>query len=596
VPYGDLFKDLMIVLAVAGIVVPVFGRLSFTSVAAFLIAGTIVGPGGLGRFTGAVPWLEWVSFSDPERVQPFADLGVLFLLFLIGLGFPLRRLLNMKKLVLGLGSAQVLATTAVVAVIAYLYGAGPGVAVALGLGFALSSTAIVSQLLAEQRRLATPVGRAAMAVLLFQDAMVAPIVIIIGLLARGLTALPTIAWAIPLAIAAMAVIAIAAQFLVGPLIRLAARHGGREAVVAIALFHAVAIALLTQAVGLSTALGAFLAGILIGETEYRHQIEVDIEPFKGLLLGLFFMTVGMSFDPALLFTAFAAVVGSVVGLVLIKSAVMFPLALAFGSKRPAAAEIAVVLAGAGEFAFVVLTLSRDAGLMTPADDQFFVAVAALGLLVTPGLAFIGARLSGRLEARPGGAEHAPDEAAVDLSDHVVIGGFGRIGRLIADILDAERIPYVALDRDADLVAAERAAGRPVFYGDATRREMLDRVGGGRARAFVVTTDEAEAEEAMVGAIRQAWPEAVIHARAKNQAHAQHLREIGADTAVPEALEASLQMAAEVLAGMGLREAAILTRLAQQRRSELETMQVANASPPPGAAPPGGQSPSGQAGV
>ena len=182
-------------------------------------------------------------------------------------------------------------------------------------------------------------------------------------MASGLTALPTIVGAIPLAIAAVAVIAIAGRFLVGPLIRLAARHGGREAVVAIALFLAVGIALLTEAVGLSTALGAFLAGILIGETEYRHQIEVDIEPFKGLLLGLFFMTVGMSFDPALLFTAFAAVVGSVIGLVLLKSAVMFPLALAFGVKRPAAAEVAVLLAGAGEFAFVVLTLARDAGLI-----------------------------------------------------------------------------------------------------------------------------------------------------------------------------------------------------------------------------------------
>ncbi len=570
--HADLFKDLLIVLAVAGIVVPLFGRVSFGSVAAFLIAGVIVGPGGLGRFVADVPWLGWFAFTDAERVTPFADLGVLFVLFLIGLGMPLRRLFQMRRLVLGLGSAQVLATAAVIAVIAYIYGAEGGVAIALGLGFALSSTAVVSQLLVEQRRLNSGVGRTAMAVLLFQDAMVVPIVIVIGLLGQNLTTVPlTVVGALVLAIAAVALIAVAGRYVVTPLVRLAARNGGREAVVAIAIFLAVGLATVTASVGLSTALGAFLAGLLIGESEYKHQIEVDIEPFKGLLLGLFFMTVGMSFDPMLVITAFVAVIASLVGLLVLKALVLLGLALAFGVKRPVAAEVGLLLAGAGEFAFVVLALGASAGLIDPESHQFFVALAALALLVTPVLAYAADRVGAFLGHRAHGQEHGPDSDDAEYADHVVIGGFGRIGRLIADVLDAERIPYVALDLDADIVAAERAAGRRIYYGDATRREILDKVGAKNARAFVVTTDEAAAEEAMVRAILEAWPDAVIHARAKDQLHAHRLREIGAASAIPETLEASLQLAGEVLSAHGLRENAVSARLARQRRAEVEAL-------------------------
>jgi CPA2 family monovalent cation:H+ antiporter-2 len=586
VPHGEIFKDLLILLAVAGIVVPLFGRVSFGSVAAFLIAGVIVGPGGLGRFVTDVPWLEWVSFTDPERVQPFAELGVLFVLFIIGLGMPLRRLLEMRKLVLGLGSAQVLASAAVIGAITFLYGGSPGFSIALGLGLALSSTAVVAQLLAEERRLATPVGRTAMAVLLFQDAMVVPIVIVIGLLGQGLSVVPiAVLGALAIGIVAVAVIVFAGRFVVTPLLRLAARSAGREAVVAIALFMAVGLAMLTEAIGLSTALGAFLAGLLIGESEYRYQVEVDIDPFKGLLIGLFFMTVGMSFDPALLMTSFGVVVASVAGLIVVKAMVMFPLALAFGVKRPVAAEVAILLAGAGEFAFVVLSLARDARLVAPEAHQFFVAVAAMALLITPALAYVGGHVARLLEKPGEGPKHAPGAGDGDYVDHVVIGGFGRVGRLIADVLDAEQIAYVGLDLDADLVAVERAAGRRVYYGDATRREILERVGGRNALAFVVTTDEADAEEAMVQAIREAWPDAMIHARAKDQVHAARLRGLGATTAVPETLEASLQVAGEVLAAQGLTESAILSRLARQRRAEIEALRATSHSPPAGAAAP-----------
>ncbi len=566
---GGLFKDLMIVLAVAGLVVPLFGRLKVGLVPAFLIAGVIVGPGGLGGLVDRWPWLAAVTFSDPDRVRPFAELGVLFLLFLIGLELSLDRLWAMRRLVLGLGSAQVVVSAALIAAIAAAYGNRFGMSVAVGLGFALSSTAIVTQVLIEARRLAIPTGRTAFSVLLFQDLMVVPIVIVVGLLGGEEAAVSgAVARAIALAAVAVALIVIVGRFMVGPLMRLAAKTGSREAVVAITLFLAIGMALITGAVGLSAALGAFLAGLLIGESEYRHQVEVDIEPFKGLLLGLFFMTVGMTFNPTVIAAGFVAIVASVIGLLAIKGVVVLVLGRLFRLETAVAVEAAFLLAGAGEFAFVVLTLSRDVGLLQPAERQFFMTVAALSMLSTPALAWMGRKLAEQIARHGETSRHGVGGAAADLAEHVVIGGFGRVGRMVAEILDAERIPYVALDLDANVVRAERAAGRPVFYGDASRREILQRVGGANARAFVVTTDAAEAEERMVRAIRSAWPDAVIHARAKDATHACRLTEIGVASAVPETLEGSLQLAGRVLAGEGLPDEAVDARLALQREAEI----------------------------
>ncbi|MEX0853489.1 MAG: cation:proton antiporter [Bauldia sp.] len=567
---GDLglIKDLMIVLAVAGVVAPLFGRLRLGLVPGFLIAGVIIGPGGFGALVPKLSWLGAITFADPERVRPFAELGVLSLLFLIGLDLSLERLWAMRRLVLAFGSAQVLLSALVIGAAAAWYANGFGLSVALGLGFALSSTAIVTQVLIEARRLGTPSGRAAFSVLLFQDLMVVPMLIVVGLLGGEAVATSgAVVGAVVLACLAVAAMIVAGRFLLRPLMRLAARTGSREAVVAIALFLAVGMGLVTAAVGLSAALGAFLAGLLLGESEYRHQIEVDIEPFKGLLLGLFFMTVGMSLDGRLLAAGFAVTAAAAVGLLAIKGVIVFLLARVFRLATPVAVESAFLLAGAGEFAFVVLAVARDVGLLALSEHQFFVSVAALSMLTIPALAPVGRWLGARLAHRAAG-QSAGLDAAADLADHVVIGGFGRVGRVVAEILDAEGIAYVALDLDPDVVAAERKAGRPVFYGDASRREILNRVGGGKARAFVVTTDAPAAEERMVRAIRAAWPQAVIHARAKDRAHARRLIEIGVKSAVPETLEGSLQLAGQVLAGEGLPEEAIDARLALQRDAEI----------------------------
>jgi K+:H+ antiporter len=570
-------RDLLLVLATAGIVVPLFGRLKLGIVPGFLIAGIILGPFGLGRLTGEYPWLTAVTFSTPEHVEPFAELGVLFLLFVIGLDFSLDRLWTMRRSVLGLGSVQFLITALLILGGTYLLGTDFDDSLVVGLALALSSTAIVTQVLVEAHRFAAPVGNVSIGILLFQDLMVVPIVIVIGLLGGDdLGVHGAILRAVGLAAAALAVIAVAGRFLIGPLLKLAALTGSRELVIAIALFLAIGTAQLTSAVGLSSALGAFLAGLLLGGSEYRHQLEVDIEPFKGLFLGLFFMTVGMSLDLTTLADAPGSFLGAVLALLVVKAAIIYGIARVFGIARPVAAESALVLAGAGEFAFVAFQLAAIEKLFDPSFQDFVVSVAALSMIAIPLLAILGRRVAARLEQRAEEAQNSVDGIdGATLSDHVIIGGFGRVGRTIARVLEAEKIPYLALETDARLVSERREEGLPVFYGDASRREILESVGGATARWFVVTTDKPEVTERMVRSILSAWPKAIIHARAIDMDHARQLTEIGVTDVVPEALEGSLQLAGLILAKIGMPDDAISGRLEIARAAEIRRLEAGN---------------------
>ncbi len=562
-------RELLIVLGTAGVVVPLFGKMRFGVVPGFLIAGVLLGPGGLGRFVGEVPWLAWITFRDPEQVRPFAELGVIFLLFLIGLEFSFARLWAMRRHVFGVGSLQVFISAAAILGVGLLIGLHLPGALVLGLALALSSTAIVTQVLIEAHRFALPIGRLVLSVLIFQDLMVVPILLVVGLLGSGATEpVPSLSSA-AVAVVVVGLIILAGRYLQRPIVRLSVATGSRELVVAIALFLAIGTAVLTAGVGLSPALGAFLAGLFLGETEYRHQIEVDIEPFKGLLLGLFFMTVGMSVDVAAITIGPLTFLVAVVALVTVKGLVMVGVARAFRIDTPVAVEAGFLLAGAGEFAFVVFTLASREQLVDPGLLQFLVSVSALSMIVVPLLGTLGRRVGNALAARRDGRVHGAAIAETrELADHVVIGGYGRVGEMIARLLISERVPWVALDLDADLVARAHRAGRPVFYGDASRREILDRVGGERARAFVVTTDAPGATERMVAAIRKAWPGAVIHARARDIEHAHQLMALGVSAVTPETLEASLQLARGLLMRIGLPEDATDTRLAAMREEEL----------------------------
>jgi CPA2 family monovalent cation:H+ antiporter-2 len=326
--------------------------------------------------------------------------------------------------------------------------------------------------------------------------------------------------------------------------------------------------------GLSVALGAFLAGLLLSDSEYRHQIEVDLDPFKGLLLGIFFVTVGMSIDLKVVWENIVPVVASLVALIAVKAAVLYAAARLFRVPQAIAAEVALLLAQAGEFAFIVIGLARGKGLLPPDIATSAIAVAGLSMMVTPLLAMLARRLAREFE--PYDQQHnIAEDSVAELRDHVVIGGFGRVGQTVARVLDSENVPWVALDTNGEVVTEYREQGRLVYFGDASRNELIERAGAKRARAFVVTLSSAEGAERMVAAIRQIRPSTCVIARAKDGEHAARLMRLGATGAVPETVEASLQLAGRLLENLDFPDDVADRRIADARMVEMEQVRKAS---------------------
>ncbi|MBN9000414.1 MAG: cation:proton antiporter, partial [Rhizobiales bacterium] len=445
----------------------------------------IVGPGGLGHFADVHPVFALVTIQDVSRLQSFGDLGILFLLFTIGLELSFARLGSIGRVMLGSGGLQVVLATAGLYGLAAALGYQFDASLVLGLAFALSSTAIVTQSLVERRRLGGAVGRTALGVLILQDLMVVPIVIIVGILGRpgasvGLSLLQGLVLA---AIVIVAVIGFG-RFIIRPLMRFAGATGNRTLLLAITLLIILAASAITASAGLSAALGAFLAGLLLSETEYRQQLDVDIEPFKDLLLGLFFMTVGMTIDLGEVSRHLALLLGALAAIAVVKLAAGYLACRLSRLTRAASVETAFILSGAGEFAFVVFTLAARDKVIDPDIARTATTIAALSMVATPLFGLLGARLAARIEARGVEARHGVHEDQDD-AEHVIICGFGRFGAAIGSLLAAEEIPYVALDLDSRHVEAAKGRGLPVFYGDATHAEILKKLGAERARAFVV---------------------------------------------------------------------------------------------------------------
>jgi CPA2 family monovalent cation:H+ antiporter-2 len=533
-----------------------------------------LGPFGLGRLSEAYPWLSYVTFDNPQRGEPLAELGIICLLFLLGLELSLERLWQLKRYVLGVGAVQVIATTLAIGVILRASGAVPPTGLVLGLCLALSSTAIVMPILAEQHRVASPLGRMSLSVLLFQDLMVVPILFTVGMLAGGGTGgFWPVAILFAQAAATVAAILLLGRYIFGPLLRSAVRTGSRDLIMAITLLIVIGISAATASVGLSGALGAFMAGLLLSDSEYRHHIEVDLEPFKGLLLGIFFVTVGTSIDLRAVLNDFGWILLGLAALILVKATITFVTARIFGIERGAAIELALLLAQAGEFAFVVITLAQRTPLLSPRLATVAVAVAGLSMMATPLLAYAARRIAERLTPRDADApEPGPDTDEFD--QHVVIGGFGRVGQTIAMMLEREHVPYIALDVDPVCVAAQRRAGRSVYFADAGRAEILQRAGAIRARAFVVTLDTPHDAERMVKAICALKPDARILARAKDSAHAAKLLRLGAVDVIPEAIEASLQLGGRVLEALDVPEDAVTQSLETARTHALGSLVAA----------------------
>ncbi|HET6519918.1 MAG TPA: monovalent cation:proton antiporter-2 (CPA2) family protein [Geminicoccaceae bacterium] len=544
----SLFQDVLVFLSAAVAVVSAFHWLRISPVLGYLAAGMLIGPHGLGLI------------EDTEEGHALADLGVVFLLFTIGLELSLERLRVMRRLVFGLGTLQVVVSGLVIGGGAVALGASVEAAVVIGGGLALSSTAFVLQLLKERGEQATRFGRAAFAVLLLQDLAVVPMLTLVPLLARDEPSLlAALGLAALKAAVALAVVAAAGRLLLRPVFRIVAAARNPELFVAAVLLVVLGAGWVMTQGGLSMALGAFLAGVLLSETAYRHQVEADIRPFRGILLGLFFMVIGMAMDLGLVLRRLPELALLVAAVLAAKAVVLAALCRAFGERRDVALRVGLLLAQGGEFGFVLFGAAMAAGLLPPATGQLLLATIALSMVVTPALAALGARLSARLAPPVADDRAALGEAAEHLADHVVIAGFGRVGQTVAHLLAAGGIPYLALDLDHARVTTCRARGLPVFYGDADRIDVLTAAGVERARAAVITMDRVAAATQAVTALRASFPELRIFARARSRRHARLLAGRGATAAVPEAIEASLQLGGIVLDAVGVGRDAV-TRL------------------------------------
>ncbi len=559
--------DAMVFLAIAGLVIPTVRRWRLNPVLGFLLIGLALGPNGLARFANELPWLRHILITDIEGVRALAEFGIVFLLFMIGLELSLDRLWTLRRLVFGLGGAQIVTTALVIGAIAHAFGNSPQASVVLGLCLALSSTAVVVQLLTDEGRFGTVVGRSSFAVLLAQDLAVVPILFLVSALgSRESSVWTSLALAVAAATITVTVIVLVGRRVVRPLFRLVGSSKSPEVFLSATLLIILASAALTESVGLTAALGAFLAGLLIAETEYRHEIEANIEPFKGLLMGMFFLSIGMYMDITAILRQPGLILMSVAGLLLIKAALTFVLGRLFGLSTGQAVETGLLLGQGGEFAFAAIALAVGLAIV-PADiAQFMLLVVTATLFATPPVARLARVLAERLERAHTQGNEAVFDIAPDLADHVVIAGYGRLGRLLAETLDRQQIAHIALDLDVDHVSALRSRGAPVFLGDASRLTLLEKVRIETARALAVTMDDPNAAERVVRAAHHARPDLPILARARDDAHAARLTAAGATQVVPEVLEAGLQLATLLLTEVGLHAEAAREIVEQQRNT------------------------------
>lgn len=552
---SEHLQDFLIILIAAVAVVSLFRRLRASAVLGYLVAGALIGPNGLALL------------QDVAATAVLGQLGVVFLLFSIGLELSIDRLVGLRRYVFGLGVAQVVVTTLVLWFILRALGLDRGAALIVSSGLALSSTAVVLQILVERRELGTPHGRVAFAVLLLQDLAVVPLLTLVPLLARReASVLTALGGAFLKAAAALIVILALGRLALRPMLRLVARDGTPELFTGIVLLVVLGVGWLTEQVGLSMALGAFLAGLLMAETEYRPQVQGDIQPFRGLLLALFFMTVGMGLNLTLLREQWLVLVGLLFALLVVKATILLVLSRAFGLSLAVAAAIALMLAQGSEFGFVLFSLAEQAGVMSAQPAQVAVLVVGLSMAVTPVLLTSSRAVLRRLE-RPSDQPH--DALVADTSEmneHVVIAGFGRVGQTLGLLLDSQFIRYIALDLDPELVAEARSRGLSVFYGDASRADVLKAAGIERAQMAVSTLDDPELASRAVHVLRRLRTSMPIIARAHDLAECERLVRAGATAAVPEIVEGSLQLGGVLLRQLGESPERV-NRLLEQFRQE-----------------------------
>ncbi|NTX60406.1 cation:proton antiporter [Myxococcus sp. CA051A] len=528
----------LVFLGAAVVSVPLFKRLGLGSVLGYLVAGAVIGPSGAQLI------------GDVKNVLHFSELGVVLLLFVIGLELQPSRLWNLRHSVFGMGGAQVLITGSLLAAACFLFGLPPAAAIIAGFGLSLSSTAFALQLLAERNQLTTGYGRLAFGILLFQDLAVIPLLALLPLLGHTDATSVEPGWHTGLKVVAVLVgVVLSGRFLLRPLFRAVASFHSQELFTATALLVVVGTAALLNAVGLSMALGAFLAGVLLSESEYRHELEADIEPFKGLLLGLFFIAVGMSVNLGLITERPGLITGLVVGLVAIKGAVLYGLGRFNLKENEPALSLGVVISQGGEFAFVLFALAVSFHVMSTELADLLVVVVGLSMATTP-LLYAAYERWGRprfqKKAQAREYDVAPEE------DHpVIIAGFGRVGQVVGRLLRAKRITFTAIDASPEHIDFMKRFGSQVFYGDASRLDLLRAARADKARVFVLAIDDVEASMRTAKTVKEHFPHLTIFARARNRVHAYRLLDLGIEHVMRETFAGSVEMGGDILQTMGL---------------------------------------------
>ncbi len=553
-------SDLLVILGVAGIVIPAFARLRITPIIGFILVGIMVGPMGLGSLVPLYPMLNWVTITNPEAIHPIGEYGIILLLFSIGLELSFRRLWKMRRLVFGVGAAQLFGAGLIIAAGLYLFGYGATAAIGIGVALALSSTALVLPISGTH----SAVGKSALAMLLFEDLAIVPIIFVLGALAPQVgtdswTGLVTILWQGTLVIIGMLVLG---RFFLPRLFGQAARTKSPELFVSVSLLVVIVASLATGAVGLSPIVGAMIAGLLIAETDYHNEVDVMTAPFKGLALGVFLISIGMQVDLRFVAANWAALVGAVAAVVIFKAVVTASLLKLNGARTGTATETGVLMGSPSETTLIVLGVAGAAQIIDAATINFWQVATAIGLTITPILARIGHDMSRRLELRESDDEvHEQDPTQ---EPQTVVIGFGRVGKLVADMLTTHGQPYVAVDSNVDAVTAARRGGYKVIYGDISRPETLDKLSLGHAKALILTMDQPVLAEHIVKRVRKWLPDMTIVARARDPDHAARLYQAGASDAVPETLESSLQLSEAVLVDLGVAMGPVIASIHQKR--------------------------------